>query len=117
MAVHLRMSRAGSKKRPFYNIVAANSRAPRDGRFIEALGTYNPMLARQAENRVVLNAERIKYWLSVGAQPSEKVAQFLGAAGLAPKPEHAERPHKSAPKAKAVERAKTKAAKASKAAE
>lgn len=104
MAVHIRLSRAGTKKRPFYNIVAADSRAPRDGRFIEKLGTYNPLLARDDSNRVTMNVERIKHWLGVGAKPSERVALFLGVAGIAPMPARPDRPQKAAPKKKAQER-------------
>ena len=111
MAVHLRLSRGGSKKRPFFSIVAAESRAPRDGRFIEKLGTYNPLLAADDAQRLILNADRLKYWLGVGAQPTEKVARFLGQAGIAAQPARSVRPQKSAPKAKAQERAKAKAEK------
>ena len=105
----LRMTRHGAKKRPYYHIVVADSRAPRDGRFIEKVGSYNPMLPKEKTERVVLNAERVKYWLGVGAQPSERVARFLAAANLAPKVEFRESPKKSAPKAKAQERAKAAA--------
>ncbi len=117
MALTIRLSRGGAKKRPYYRIVVANSRAPRDGRFIERLGTYNPLLPADHAERVTLVAERIQYWLSQGAQPSERVARFIGVAGLAPMPVRAERPTKSAPKAKAQERAKAEAAAAAKAAE
>jgi small subunit ribosomal protein S16 len=106
MSLKIRMSRGGAKKRPFYSIVVADSRSPRDGRFIEKLGTYNPMLDRGHPERVTLKTERIQHWLKVGAQPSDRVARFLGEAGLAPKPEYGETPKKSAPKAKAQERAK-----------
>ena len=112
MAVHIRLSRGGSKKRPFYSIVAADSHSPRDGRFIEKLGTYNPLLDEKDEKRTVINAERVKYWLSVGATPSEKVAKFMADAGLTAKAAAPSRPRKSAPKAKAQERAKAKAEKA-----
>ena len=104
MSVKMRLARRGAKKRPFYHIVAADARASRDGRFIEKLGTYNPMLPRDHEQRVVLNTERIQYWISQGAQPTERVAIFLGKAGLAAMPERRERPQKSKPKAKALER-------------
>ena len=104
MSVKIRLSRGGAKKRPFYRIVAADSRTPRDGRFIEKLGTYDPMLAKDHPNRLTLNADRIKYWLSVGAQPTDRVARFLGQAELAPMPVYGETPKKSAPKAKARER-------------
>lgn len=104
------MTRHGAKKRPFYHIVVADSRSPRDGRFIEKVGTYNPMLAREDEKRVTLVVERIKYWLSKGAQPSERVAKFLHAAGMGPKVEIRNTPKKSAPRAKAQERMKAEAA-------
>ena len=77
MSVSLRLSRGGSKKRPFYRIVAADKRSPRDGRFIERLGTYNPMKPKDSPERVLFDEERIKYWLSVGAQPTNRVAKFL----------------------------------------
>lgn len=105
----LRMTRHGAKKRPFYHIVVADSRSPRDGRFIEKVGTYNPMLAREHEKRVVLETDRVKHWLSKGAQPSERVAKFLHAAGLGPKVEIRNTPKKSAPRAKAQERMKMEA--------
>jgi small subunit ribosomal protein S16 len=106
MSLKIRLARGGAKKRPFYSIVVADSRSPRDGRFIEKLGTYNPMLDRGHNERVTLKEERIKHWLGVGALPSERVARFLGDAGLIEKPPIRERPNKSAPKAKAQERAK-----------
>ncbi|MGP1394421.1 MAG: 30S ribosomal protein S16 [Inquilinaceae bacterium] len=106
MSVKLRLSRGGSKKRPFYNIVAADTRTPRDGRFIEKIGTYNPMLPRDHDDRVRLKEERIRYWLSVGAQPSDRVARLLGQAEIVPMPSYRETPNKSAPKAKAQERAR-----------
>jgi small subunit ribosomal protein S16 len=105
MALKIRMARAGAKKRPFYAIVVADSRSPRDGRFIEKLGTYNPMLAKDHPERVKLKAERVQHWLGVGALPSERVARFLGDAGLRAKPEIRETPKRSAPKKKAQERA------------
>lgn len=113
----IRMARAGAKNKPYYHIVAANSRAPRDGSFLEKLGTYNPQLPRTDENRVKLNAERIKFWISKGAQVSDRVAIFLGKAGIAPMPERKSNPQKSKPKAKMTERAKNKAEKAAKVAE
>ena len=106
MATKIRMSRAGAKKRPFYRIVVADSRAPRDGRFIERIGSYNPMVADTHPDRVVLNAERAKHWMSVGALPSERVARFLAKAGLMEAPAIRESPKKSAPRKKAQERAK-----------
>jgi small subunit ribosomal protein S16 len=116
MALKIRLTRGGTKKRPFYSIVVADSRSPRDGRFIEKLGTYNPMLDKGHAERVVLKSERIQHWLKVGALPSERVQRFLGDAGLAAKPEIRETPQKSAPKAKAQERAKATAAAAGEAA-
>ncbi|HZB91960.1 MAG TPA: 30S ribosomal protein S16 [Stellaceae bacterium] len=116
MSLKIRLTRGGTKKRPFYSIVVADSRSPRDGRFIEKLGTYNPMLDKSHAERVVLKPERIQHWLNVGALPSERVQRFLGDAGLAPKPAIHERPKKSAPKAKAQERAKAAAAAAGEAA-
>ena len=105
MSLKIRLARGGAKKRPFYSIVVADARSPRDGRFIEKLGTYNPMLERSATDRVTLKEERIKHWLQVGAQPTERVARFLGDAGLVEKPAIKETPRKSAPKAKAQARA------------
>jgi small subunit ribosomal protein S16 len=106
MSLKIRLARGGAKKRPFYAIVVADARSPRDGRFIEKLGTYNPMLERSAADRVTLKEERIKHWLGVGAQPTERVARFLGDAGIVEKPAQRETPVKSAPKAKAQARAK-----------
>jgi small subunit ribosomal protein S16 len=102
----IRLARAGAKKRPYYHIVVADSRAPRDGRFIEKVGSYNPMLPAEHEDRVRLVAERVTYWLKQGAQATDRVARFLGKAGLAPMPEIREQPVKSAPKKKAQERMK-----------
>ncbi len=107
--LRIRLTRGGAKKRPFYRIVVADSRAPRDGRFIEKLGSYNPMLPREHADRLILKEERVKYWLSVGAQPSDRVARFLGLTGVIPAPALAEQPKKSAPKKKAQERAAEKA--------
>ena len=100
------MTRAGAKKRPFYRVVVADSRKPRDGRFIERVGTYDPMLAKDNPDRVLLKEERIRYWLSVGAQPSDRVARFLGFAGILDKPTIPEQTKKNPPKAKAQERLK-----------
>lgn len=116
MALSLRMSRHGAKKRPFYHIVVADSRCARDGRYLEKLGTYNPMVEKDHADRLRLNVERIKYWLSVGAQPSDRMARMLATAGLMEAPKWDESPKKSAPKAKAQERAKEKAEKAAAAA-
>lgn len=105
----LRMARAGAKKKPYYNIVVADSRSPRDGSFIEKIGSYNPMLPREHADRVKLNGERITYWISKGAQATDRVALFIGKAGLAPMPERKNNPQKSVAKAKMTERAKNKA--------
>ena len=111
MAIALRLSRGGAKKRPYYRIVAADQRSPRDGKYLEQIGMYNPLLAKDDEGRVNLNEERIKYWLSVGAQPSDRVARFLDAAGIR---ERAARnnPNKAKPGEKATERAEEKVEKA-----
>lgn len=111
MSVSIRMSRHGAKKRPFYHIVVADARSPRDGKYLERVGTYNPMIAKDNPERVKLEADRIKHWLGVGAQPSDRVARFLGAAGIIPAPTWNDSPKKSAPKAKAQERAKEAASK------
>jgi small subunit ribosomal protein S16 len=109
MALKIRLARGGSKKRPFYRIVVAEATSPRDGLFVERVGSYNPVLAADHADRVVLNAERIKYWLSVGAQPTDRIAKFLGHANLAPKPVYKDNPKQSAPKKKAQERLKAAA--------
>ena len=116
MAMKIRLARGGSKKRPFYRIVAADSRMPRDGRFIEKLGIYNPLLAKDNEERVKIDIERVQYWLAKGAQPTDRVARFLEAAGHAAKTERANL-KKGEPGKKAKDRAEAKAAKAAKAAE
>ena len=116
MAIKIRLARGGSKKRPFYRIVAADSRMPRDGRFIEKLGTYNPLLPKDSEDRVKMNLERIQYWLGEGAQPTDRISRMLEAAGVAEKKER-NNPNKAKPGKKAVERAEEKAAKAADAAE
>ena len=110
MEVRIRLSRVGSKKRPFYRVVAADQRAPRDGRFIEKLGTYNPLLPQDHEQRLVINEERVKYWLGVGAQPTERLEKLFSNLGLVKAPALREQPKKSAPKAKAQERMKEKEA-------
>jgi len=112
----IRLARGGSKKRPFYRIVAADSRMPRDGRYIEKLGTYNPLLAKDSEERVKMNVERIQYWLGEGAQPTDRIARMLEAAGVLPKKERANL-KKGEPGKKAKERVEEKAAKAAAAAE
>ena len=106
MGLKIRLARAGAKKRPYYHIVVADSRSPRDGRFIEKLGSYNPMLPADHAERIRLQNERISHWLGEGALPTERVARFLGRAGLAPMPAYREQPVQSAPKKKAQERAK-----------
>jgi small subunit ribosomal protein S16 len=110
MSLKIRLARGGAKKRPFYSIVIADSRSPRDGRFIEKIGTYNPMLPKEHADRIRLDEVRAKHWLSVGALPTDRVALFFGNAGLAPKPEWRETPSQSKPKAKAQERLKAAAA-------
>lgn len=113
----IRLARAGTRNVPYYHIVLADSRSPRDGSFLEKLGSYNPKLPRDNANRVTLNAERIKHWLSKGAQATDRVAIFLGKAGVASMPERKTSPKKSVAKAKMTERAKAKADKAAKVAE
>ncbi|WP_299548715.1 30S ribosomal protein S16 [uncultured Tateyamaria sp.] len=115
MAMKIRLARGGSKKRPFYRIVAADSRMPRDGRYIEKLGTYNPLLPKDSEERVKMNMERIQYWLGEGAQPTDRISRMLEAAGVLEKKER-NNPNKGEPGAKAKERAEEKAAKAAEAA-
>jgi len=112
----IRLARGGSKKRPFYRIVAADSRMPRDGRFIEKLGTYNPLLPKDSEDRVKMDVEKIQAWLDKGAQPTDRVARFLEAAGVLDKTER-NNPKKGTPGKAAQDRAETKAAKAAEAAE
>ena len=116
MAMKIRLARGGSKKRPFYRVVAADSRMPRDGRFIEKLGTYNPLLPKDSEDRITLDMERVQYWLGQGAQPTDRVARFLEASGALTKSER-NNPKKAEPGQKAKARAEEKAAKAAEAAE
>jgi small subunit ribosomal protein S16 len=113
----IRMARAGARKKPFYHIVVADSRSPRDGSFLEKLGTYDPKLPKDHQDRVKLNGERLKHWISKGAQVSDRVAIFMGKAGLAPMPARKNNPEKAKPKAKMTDRAKARAEKAGKAAE
>src|SRR3954464_3645338 len=115
MALAIRLSRGGAKKRPYYRIVVADSRAPRDGRFIEKLGTYNPLLAKDSPERVKLDADRISHWLSVGAQPSDRVLRFLDAAGIRERTAR-NNPQKAEPGEKAKERGEERAKKAAEAA-
>lgn len=117
MAVKIRLSRGGAKKRPYYRIVIADARSPRDGNFIERVGSYNPMLAKDSADRVQLNEERIKHWLSVGAQPTDRVARMLAQAGLGEAPAIPAQTKKDKPKAKALERIAEKEEKAKAAAE
>lgn len=117
MAVKIRLSRGGSKKRPFYRIVVADVRAPRDGKYIEKIGSYNPMLPKEHAERFVVDADRAKYWLTTGAEPTDRVASLFSTVGLVEKVAFRAKPQQSQPKAKAVERAKEKAEKALKASE
>ena len=114
MAMKIRLARGGNKKRPFYRIVAADSRMPRDGRYIEKLGTYNPLLPKDSEERVKMNAERVQYWLGQGAQATDRVTRMLEAAGIMEKQER-NNPNKGKPGQKATERAEEKATKAAEA--
>src|SRR5215207_5101675 len=111
MAVAIRLARGGSKKRPYYRIVVADSRNARDGRFIEKIGTYNPLLAKDSPERVKLDVERAKHWLSVGAQPSDRVLRFLDAAGVQERTAR-NNPKKGEPGEKAKERAEAAVTKA-----
>jgi small subunit ribosomal protein S16 len=116
MSLAIRLSRGGAKKRPYYRIVVANSRSPRDGKFLEKIGTYDPLAPKDSPDRVRLDAERAAHWLRVGAQPTDRVARFLDAAGLRPRPAR-HNPKKGEPGAKAKERAEERAKKAREAAE
>ena len=115
MSVKIRLSRGGAKKRPYYYVVAAHTASPRDGRYIEQVGTFDPMLKKDDANRVKLNLERCKYWLSVGALPTDRVARLLDGAGLM-KRTASNNPQKAKPKKKRVEREAAQAEKAAKAA-
>jgi small subunit ribosomal protein S16 len=110
MALSIRLSRGGSKKRPYYRIVVADARSPRDGKFIEKIGNYNPLLAKDDEKRVVLDGERAKHWLAMGAQPTDRVARFLDVAGVKERPAR-NNPKKAEPGEKAKERAEERAEK------
>ena len=116
MSVKIRLSRGGAKKRPYYYVVVAHTTSPRDGRYIEQIGTFNPMLKKDDETRVKLELERCKYWLGVGAQPTDRVARLLDAAGLM-KRTASNNPEKAKPKKKRLEREAAQADKAKKAAE
>jgi len=109
MAIKIRLARAGSKKRPYYHIVIADARSPRDGRVIERIGAYNPMLGKDDEKRVTLDTDRAKHWLEVGAQPTDRVERFLDGAGLLTRTARSN-PKKGEPGAKAKERAEERAA-------
>ncbi len=111
MATSIRLSRGGSKKRPYYKIVVSDSRSPRDGRFIERIGSYNPMLPKDDEKRVIVDVERARHWVSVGAQPTDRVARFLDAAGVKERPAR-NNPNKAEPGQKAKDRAEERAEKA-----
>ena len=104
MALKIRLARGGAKKRPFYRIVVAEASAPRDGRYVERVGTYNPMVPKDHDQRLTLNGERITYWMGKGAQPTERVQKMLASVGLAKAPLIREQPKKSAPGKKRVER-------------
>ena len=111
MSMKIRLARGGSKKRPHYSIVATDSRMPRDGRFLEKLGTYDPMLAKDNENRVKMDLDRVKHWLGLGAQPTDRVARMLEAAGAVPKKVRSN-PKSAVPGKAMAERATKKAARA-----
>jgi small subunit ribosomal protein S16 len=112
MSLKIRLARGGAKKRPFYKIVLADSRSPRDGKFLEKLGHYNPMVPADHADRLKLDTDRIAHWLKIGAQPTDRVAKFLAQNGLMAERSRAEQTKKSAPKAKAQERAKEAAKRA-----
>ena len=112
MSLKIRLSRGGAKKRPFYKIVLADARSPRDGKFLEKLGHYNPMVPQDHADRLRLDADRIAHWLKMGAQPTERVAKFLGQAGLMAERKRPDQTKKSQPKAKAQERLKEAAKRA-----
>lgn len=117
MSLKVRLARGGAKKRPFYRIVVADSATPRDGRFIEKIGVYNPMLPKDHAERVVIDEERAKHWLSNGAKPTDRVARFLAAANLIAERTYREQPKKSQPSKKTLERIREKEEKAKEAAE
>ncbi len=111
MALKIRLARGGAKKRPYYTIVVADSRSPRDGRFIEKIGSFNPMLAKDDEKRILFDADRAKYWLSVGAQPTDRVARFFSTAGLV-EWKHGNNPDKGKPGQNALDRLESRREKA-----
>ena len=110
MALSMRLSRGGSKKRPYYRIVIADARSPRDGKFIEKIGTYNPLLAKDSEDRIKLDTERAAHWLKMGAQPTDRVARFLDTTGVKERTAR-NNPNKGKPGEKATERAEERAEK------
>lgn len=116
MSLKIRLARGGTKKRPYYRIVVADARSPRDGRFIEKIGTYNPMLAKDSAERITIDTARAQHWLSVGAQPTDRVLRFLADAGLATR-EARNNPEKAVPGKKAQDRAAERAKRAAAAAE
>lgn len=116
MAVQIRLSRGGAKKRPYYRIVVADGRSPRDGKYLEQIGIYNPLLAKDDAGRVKLDEDRARYWVGVGAQPTDRVARFLDAAGIKERVAK-NNPKKGEPGEKAKERAEERAAKAAEAEE
>ena len=116
MAVAIRLARGGAKKRPYYKIVVTDARNSRDGKFIERIGSYNPLLAKDNPERIKLDAERARHWLSVGAQPSDRVHRFLDAAGILERAQRSN-PNKGKPGEKATERAEERASREAEAAE
>jgi len=117
MALKIRLSRAGAHKRPYYKVIVADARSPRDGRFLEKVGSYNPMLPAEHQDRLILKADRIQHWLSMGAQPTDRVAKFLGQKGIQPMPAVPQQTKQNQPRAKTLERMKEAEAKAAKLAE
>jgi small subunit ribosomal protein S16 len=116
MALRIRLTRMGAKKQPSYRIIVADSRSPRDGRFIERVGTYNPLLPKEGGKRLNLNEDRVKFWLQRGAKPSDRVARFLGQASIIPAPKFTFGVNKAKKKAEAAAKAKAEKADASPAA-
>ena len=116
MSLKIRLSRGGAKKRPFYRIVLADARSPRDGKFLERLGSYNPLLPKDHADHLILREERIKHWLAIGAQPTDRVAKFFANAGYMAARPRADQSKQPQPKAKAQQRVKDQAAAAEKAA-
>jgi len=116
MAVAIRLSRGGNKKRPYYRIVVSDTRSPRDGKYLEQIGTYNPLLPKDSAERVKLDEDRARYWLGVGAQPTDRVARFLDVAGIKERPAR-NNPNKAEPGEKAKERAEERATRAAEAEE